>query len=943
VVRPATQLGRLRLAVVLVAVIATAVKVYLAKTTIGSNDVGFFSQFAEGIRQFGPVEIYGKKLSSLPYNHAPLSGWLLVAINWLTDNTPLSLRFLIKLPAILADLISAVLVFEIVRRSRSVIEAAAAGIALSLSPILLVISGFHGNTDPVFVMFGLLSLYLLVSGRSSVLAGAAFAASLSIKIVPIVLLPVLLLIAWRAGPRKFAGYLLGSGVVLAVLWGPVVLTNWVAYRTNVLEYGGIDRRQWGIVQFAHWLDIPAPWVAALVGPGRFLVVVVAALLPLLLAWRRPEASTRAAGLTLVIFLLLSTASATQYLAWAAAAVFLVSFWAGLAYNLVGGAFLIYAYDRWNGGVPPWRWNVANVTDWTGREVRFAAVVWLTLLAVAIVGALPTRTRPQVEATGAGPMPPPSNPARSGRLVGVTIASTTASPAPQEDDAVSLAPSSTAAQDPVATPDGDGATVEPAHAHRIGILVVAYNAATTLQKTLDRIPVDFRSRITEVIVLDDASHDDTFEHGQVWAQREDTPRTLVVRHTKNLGYGGNQKSAYALAMKRGLDIVVLLHGDGQYAPEMLPQMVAPLERGECEAVFGSRMMDKGAARRGGMPFYKRTGNRILTRIENGMLGTSLTEFHSGYRAYSVAALRELPLEHCTDDFDFDTQIIIQLVHAGKRIVEIPIPTYYGDEICYVNGMSYAKDVIKDVFEYKLAAKGFGTTPWVSKPDEYAFKDGDGTSHSMMLEMLAGAAPSRVLDVGCSGGLLAEHIRARGHHVVGVDYLEVPGVRDRTDEFYQADLNNDFPDAVGGGYDVVIAGDIIEHLMRPGNALKEMRRVLRPGGVVLLSVPNFGHFYPRFRATFGLFGYDRRGILDDTHLRFFTRRTLRRMVRSHGFDIIEERATGLPLGTISDADGFRLRSMRRIDSAFVRMRPTLFGYQFVLRLVPHAEEAVVVEGL
>ena len=224
--------------------------------------------------------------------------------------------------------------------------------------------------------------------------------------------------------------------------------------------------------------------------------------------------------------------------------------------------------------------------------------------------------------------------------------------------------------------------------RIGILVVAYNAESTLVATLDRVPAYFRERIAEVIVLDDASHDDTFARGQAWAQRLDTPPTLVVRHTKNLGYGGNQKTAYKLAIERGLDIVVLLHGDGQYAPEMLPEMVAPLERGEGDAVMGSRMMDKGAARRGGMPLYKFVGNRILTRAENAMLGTNLTEFHSGYRVYSTSALKDIPFEHNTDDFDFDTQIIVQLLDAESRILEIPIPTYYGDEICYVNGMRYA---------------------------------------------------------------------------------------------------------------------------------------------------------------------------------------------------------------------------------------------------------------
>ncbi|HYQ64004.1 bifunctional glycosyltransferase/class I SAM-dependent methyltransferase [Actinophytocola sp.] len=478
--------------------------------------------------------------------------------------------------------------------------------------------------------------------------------------------------------------------------------------------------------------------------------------------------------------------------------------------------------------------------------------------------------------------------------------------------------------------------------RIGIMVVAYNAASTLSETLDRIPVGIRDKIDEVMVLDDASVDDTFSFGQSWAARADTPRTVVVRHTKNLGYGGNQKAGYAMAMERGWDIVVLLHADGQYAPELLPEMVAPLVRGECDAVFGSRMMNKKDALRGGMPLYKWVGNQLLTKFENLMLGTRLTEFHSGYRAYRVDALREIPLKYDSDGFDFDTQIVIQLVGAGKKIVEIPIPTYYGDEICYVDGIRYAKDVVKDVLESRLANMGFGTSDWMPTPEEYAFKDGDGSSHSVMLAMLANRPSVKVLDLGCSGGLLAERVRAAGHYVTGVDYLEVPGVRERTDDFYQADLATGIPTGVGTGYDVVIAGDVIEHLPRPKETLSEVLRVLRPGGELLLSVPNFGHWYPRARVALGLFGYDRRGILDQTHLRFFTRASLHRLVRRCGFDIVEQTCTGLPLGVMSASHSRKVRALRRIDAWLVRHWPTLFGYQFVLRLRPHVEDTVVVEG-
>lgn len=472
--------------------------------------------------------------------------------------------------------------------------------------------------------------------------------------------------------------------------------------------------------------------------------------------------------------------------------------------------------------------------------------------------------------------------------------------------------------------------------RIGIAVVAYNAESTLMATLDRIPPEFRRRIDEIIICDDASNDDTFEHGRVWASRDDTPTTYVLKHTKNLGYGGNQKAAYRLAIEHGLDVVVLLHGDGQYAPECLPDMVAPFEETDCAAVFGSRMMHKGAARKGGMPLYKRLGNRILTKFENQILGSNLTEFHSGYRAYRTKVLQSIPFEANSDGFDFDTQIIAQLIHADSEIIEIPIPTYYGDEICYVNGMKYARDVVIDVVEYQLAAKGFGTFAWVPKPEEYAFKAEDGSSHAVLLDMVS-TAPARILDLGCSGGLLAEKLRNRGHEVIGVDFGEVPGVRQKVDEFFEADLSRGIPSEVGESFDFVIAGDVIEHLPDPTFILKEIDRVLTPGGEVLLSVPNFSHWYPRLRIALGAFGYDRRGILDDTHLRFFTRRSLRRLVRESGFDILEERATGLPLGAVG-AGGKVSTALRNADEALVRLRPTVFAYQYILRLTPHAEDMI-----
>ena len=156
------------------------------------------------------------------------------------------------------------------------------------------------------------------------------------------------------------------------------------------------------------------------------------------------------------------------------------------------------------------------------------------------------------------------------------------------------------------------------APRIGIVVVAYNAATTLGWVLDRIPADVRPRISAILVSDDHSQDHTEEIGRGYEQRSDLPLT-VVRQPRNLGYGGNQKFGYRWAIEQGLDIVVLLHGDGQYTPRAAAAMVEPIVAGDAEVVLGSRMLDRGAARKGGMPPYKLVGNRILTRFQNAMSG------------------------------------------------------------------------------------------------------------------------------------------------------------------------------------------------------------------------------------------------------------------------------------------------------------------------------------
>ncbi len=237
--------------------------------------------------------------------------------------------------------------------------------------------------------------------------------------------------------------------------------------------------------------------------------------------------------------------------------------------------------------------------------------------------------------------------------------------------------------------------------KIGVLIVAYNAQDTLTKVLDRIPKDFAPRIDSILVCDDASTDATHNVGLQYQSNSRLPLT-IVRHEVNLGYGGNQKTGYQWALENNLDLVVLLHGDGQYAPEYLPQMVEPIVAGQADVVFGSRMITQGGARQGGMPLYKFVGNKILTFFQNRLAKVSLTEWHSGYRAYSVAALRKVNFLKNSDYFDFDSQIILQMIGARQRIIEIEIPTFYGDEISRVNGIKYGLKILLHTLKFRLSS-------------------------------------------------------------------------------------------------------------------------------------------------------------------------------------------------------------------------------------------------
>jgi glycosyltransferase involved in cell wall biosynthesis len=472
-------------------------------------------------------------------------------------------------------------------------------------------------------------------------------------------------------------------------------------------------------------------------------------------------------------------------------------------------------------------------------------------------------------------------------------------------------------------------------HRVLILVVAYNAARTIDSVIRRIPATLlASYDIDVLIIDDASQDETFETCYTVTRNQLAFEVRVLYNPVNLGYGGNQKLGYHYALQQAYDFVALIHGGGQYAPECLPELLEPLRKGQADAVFGSRMMKRAGALRGGMPLYKYVGNRILTWIENRLLGTHLSEFHSGYRIYSARALAAIPFDRNANGFHFDTEIIIQLVIARQRIVELPIPTYYGDEICHVNGIQYAFNVVLAAAKASLQNMGIfydrkfdcaekGWSPYAPK---FSYR----SPHSLALNAMPKG--SRVLDVGCAGGYMAAALSRQKQCVVdGIDGY--PTSEPALAAFYLHDLDDGLPALRYEKYDCVMMLDVIEHLKRPEAFLEELRRALalNPATEVILSTANIAFVIPRVMLLLGSFNYGSRGILDMTHTRLFTFSSFSRAIAQAGFDILEIRGVPAPF-PLALGENLLSRFLLKANQFLIRLARGVFSYQIYVRARP-----------
>ncbi len=469
--------------------------------------------------------------------------------------------------------------------------------------------------------------------------------------------------------------------------------------------------------------------------------------------------------------------------------------------------------------------------------------------------------------------------------------------------------------------------------RVLILVVAYNAERTIEQVVQRVPPELLTYETEVLILDDSSQDATFAKARTHKQ---SPFPVAVLHNPvNQGYGGNQKIGFHYAILHGFDIVALVHGDGKYAPEVLPDLLKPLVEGEADAVFGSRMMRGSEPRKNGMPLHRYAGIKVLTALQNRLLGTHYSELHSGYRIYSVEALKRLPFDRNTNDFHFDTEITIQLVRAGLRIKELPIPTYYGDEIRHVNGLRYSFNVARSTLLAwaqdlgVLYQKKFDVAP-PSEFSNYQPKLNYTSPHTLALDRVPPGAS--VVDIGCASGYISRELKKKGCRITGIDQY-VPAVQVPVDEFVQHDLNSPgFPVDLGS-FQYVLLLDVIEHLQSPESFVDALRACRKQATEtrVIVSTGNVAFLVTRLLLLAGAFNYGRRGILDLTHTRLFTFATFRDLFEQAGYEIEEVRGVPAPY-PLALGDNFISRFLLAVNLLLIKLSKSLFSYQIFMVVRP-----------
>ena len=476
---------------------------------------------------------------------------------------------------------------------------------------------------------------------------------------------------------------------------------------------------------------------------------------------------------------------------------------------------------------------------------------------------------------------------------------------------------------------------------MGLFLFECGDADTVRRTVESIPERVHDALDEVVVMDDRVGAEALP---TLASAEAAQKLAVVvhRNPREHGFGGARKAAFEYARLRHFDWAICMRaGAGQPAAALQALLEASGVLGNDPAreelaarpealLLASRHADRSAALRSGMAWWRWLAHALWAGLLNRILGVRLGDYGTSFRAVPASILARIPYHADADDRLFDIHTLIQCRALGAPVREVPVAPAWAESTRAGEGVVHALRAIGTAVGYRLHQLHLIRRGryFVDEGVHYTLKHSETSSHMQIVDAIAEG--SRVLDLGCSQGLLAAPLQKKGVAVVGVDVRASSEVAEELAEYYQRDLEEPLELPTGRVFDYVVCSDVIEHLRNRTELLRGARRYLREGGRLIISTPNVALWFYRLSLLIGRFEYGARGVLDETHVHLFTRASFRRQVERAGFHVLAERVTALPFEVVFESTGRSrlVRTVSRLYYGLARLWPGMFAYQNIL---------------
>jgi methionine biosynthesis protein MetW len=420
---------------------------------------------------------------------------------------------------------------------------------------------------------------------------------------------------------------------------------------------------------------------------------------------------------------------------------------------------------------------------------------------------------------------------------------------------------------------------------------------------------------------------------------ESPATLAKGHPfdvclhhppRELDFGALRKAAFEYGMRRHFDRLAIASGDGRHPVEHLDELLDACRAVPRSLVIGACHARPWRRRHEGMPLLQAAGLRLVHAVQNMILHLRVEDYQSSFRVYSSEALGRIPWQLNSDERDFDAEILVQFRALDAPIVEVEISPAWAEHGGSASALTHAVRVLPIPIGYRLHQLHLTRSHqyMVDRDIHYTLKVSPTGSHIQIIEAIEPG--SRVLDLGCSQGLLAGPLREKGVEVVGVDIGSPDRIASDMKEFYQRDLEEDLDLPEERDFDYVVVADVIEHLRNRQRLLRGARRYLKQNGRLIISTPNIAIWFYRLSLLVGRFEYGPRGVLDVTHVHLYTRATFQREVEAAGFRVVKRGVTALPFEVVFEATGRSpvIRGMADFYYALARFWPSMFAYQNIL---------------